>query len=987
MTVEAFFGRLEGVTPSGGGWVARCPAHGDANPSLSVSESGGKILLHCHAGCTAQAVVEAMGLKMRDLFTDDDGAESDGRSEGRSDGGRAERDALGVASRNLPPAEDGKSGGKRDFGKLVATYDYQDAAGAVVFRVERRVKADGKKTFVQLRPDPNNPHGWSYGLSKAGIRRVPFRLPKVIAAAKAGKSLMIVEGEKDVLTVERTLGCVATCNPGGAGKWEKGWGEYFKGCRAVAIIADKDPLTKKSRKTGADELFAVGQRHACKVEAMLRADGYEGPVRKLFMPDVGGEHVKDFTDWVEAVERHGGKVDMAAFQDVINKFPGWPEEWEFGGAELDGLELASKKASSSASSSDSAGSHGEGRFGHPVPRAPGMAQDGWEVDFEIGGGVSVTLRMRGGWSVTEIFARSYATISRKCPNGEVPHDVPPRLKAWSAAIWLLMRGSFFWNADVGRDFEKALYLDRDPETCRLMRVMSNEFFAFVGASARLEDIEPKKGDMAKILGLVKQISVDSVYSQGVVPGNSWMRKNGNIYISNGDTAMCRVSPGKAEMVQNGTDGVVFLRGNTLAPWTLEAGGGVDPIAASPVFRDASWAEACGAMNIRLWLLNLFACHETKPLLLITGLAQSGKTRMARGLKEVLGIRKNGADDSDPLSVEDSDKGREAFWVSLSSGVVEIFDNLDTKVKWVGNDFQSASTGGALKRRMLYRDGDDVVLRSKANIIITSNNPVFTTEGDGGMSDRIITVTLRSRTSSDERGVKSDISTNRGKYMTWIARTLAKVLADTGEVPASVNRRHPDYGAFSIRCGRALGCERAVEMALGAAEAAKAVLPLRNDAIMSEILRVLELQTPPWSMRFTSGDMSRAILARFGDDVDERSRQMFGCKRIGRAMKRYERQLAGVFRCMPSRILDGRTVYEIAGLTASGEVAMGIDGSGISGFHGAVSENSHEGGGEEDIPENGDKTHLTHYTRARPCDSFREGKEEEEKGMEDIEWML
>lgn len=1022
MSIDDFLGRLEGVESTGEGkWVARCPAHDDSNPSLGVAVGNdGRILVKCYAGCTTEAVVAAMGLKMCDLMPE--GKRPKGRRSEKGDGGKAERKALGVrkgaakGKAKAPPAvsvddivkpvaDNSKlpikpTPAKRDYGRLVASYDYQDESGAVVFRVERRVKADGKKTFIQRHPDPSSKYGWSWGLRKAGVKRVPFRLPKVIAAAKAGKSVVIVEGEKDVLSVERVLGGVATCNPGGAGKWEEGWGKYFKGCRAVAIIADKDPLTKKNRKTGVDEPFAVGQKHACKVEALLRADGYDGPIRKFFMPDVAGEHVKDFTDWVEAVERHGGKADKSAFQKVINEFPGWPEEWEFDGADLVGFELASKNASSSASDS-SQGEGGKaqgaseraGRFGRPAPRAPDSSKDGWKVDFDIGGGKFVTLDIKGEWDVSEIFGHCYFAISKECLKGDVPKDVPPRLKAWSVAIWLLMRGSFFWNAEIGRDFEKAMYLDRNPETCRLMRIMSNEFFAFVGAVAKLEDIEPKRGDMAKILGLVKQISVDPAYSQGVVPGNSWMRKDGNIYISNGDTMMCKVSAGKAEMVQNGTDGVVFLRGNTLVPWKLMDGDGDDPIVVSPVFKNASWMEASGSMNIRLWILNLFACHKTKPLLLITGLAQSGKTRMARAIKEVLGIRKNGADDSDPLSVEDGDKGREAFWVSLNSGVVEIFDNLDTKIKWVGDDFQRASTGGALKRRSLYKDDEETVLRSKANIIITSNNPLFTTEGDGGMSDRIITVSLRPRTSTDEHGVDSDISANRDRYLTWIARTLSKVLADTGEVSASVNRRHPDYGAFSIRCGRALGCERDVEVALGAAEIAKAMLPLHNDTIMSEVMKVLEVQSPPWSMRFTSGDMSKAILARFGDDVDERTKQMFGCKRIGRAMKRYERQLSEVFKCLPPRTLDGRTTYEVMGLTAAGEIGLAAVESGKVGFMGGVSEKSYTDEGADGLPQNGIQNALNPlHARAPSCDSSlgeeeKNIREEGDVGIDDLEWRL
>jgi hypothetical protein len=61
--------RLAGVRRSGSGWVARCPAHDDRRPSLSIAEGeDGRVLLYCHAGCATRDVVAAMGLRMADLF-------------------------------------------------------------------------------------------------------------------------------------------------------------------------------------------------------------------------------------------------------------------------------------------------------------------------------------------------------------------------------------------------------------------------------------------------------------------------------------------------------------------------------------------------------------------------------------------------------------------------------------------------------------------------------------------------------------------------------------------------------------------------------------------------------------------------------------------------------------------------------------------------------------------------------------------------------
>jgi hypothetical protein len=46
---------------AGNCWMARCPAHEDSTPSLSIEETrNGKLLVHCHAGCEQTAVIAAL---------------------------------------------------------------------------------------------------------------------------------------------------------------------------------------------------------------------------------------------------------------------------------------------------------------------------------------------------------------------------------------------------------------------------------------------------------------------------------------------------------------------------------------------------------------------------------------------------------------------------------------------------------------------------------------------------------------------------------------------------------------------------------------------------------------------------------------------------------------------------------------------------------------------------------------------------------------
>jgi hypothetical protein len=67
---ENVLGRVELARPRQPGQVsARCPAHADKGPSLSIRETPeGAVLLHCFAGCNVQEIVGAMGLELHELF-------------------------------------------------------------------------------------------------------------------------------------------------------------------------------------------------------------------------------------------------------------------------------------------------------------------------------------------------------------------------------------------------------------------------------------------------------------------------------------------------------------------------------------------------------------------------------------------------------------------------------------------------------------------------------------------------------------------------------------------------------------------------------------------------------------------------------------------------------------------------------------------------------------------------------------------------------
>lgn len=70
MSADTLISKLDKVKRTGKDrWSARCPAHADKGPSLSIRETDdGRVLVHCFAGCSVHEIVQAVGLELSDLF-------------------------------------------------------------------------------------------------------------------------------------------------------------------------------------------------------------------------------------------------------------------------------------------------------------------------------------------------------------------------------------------------------------------------------------------------------------------------------------------------------------------------------------------------------------------------------------------------------------------------------------------------------------------------------------------------------------------------------------------------------------------------------------------------------------------------------------------------------------------------------------------------------------------------------------------------------
>ena len=93
---------------------------------------------------------------------------------------------------------DWKGGGYfngKDDDPIIATYDYTDEGGQVLFR---KVRTAAKK-FWQQHPDGHG--GWVSGIKN--IRRVLYRLPELIEAIATERTVLVVEGERDVNSLHK----------------------------------------------------------------------------------------------------------------------------------------------------------------------------------------------------------------------------------------------------------------------------------------------------------------------------------------------------------------------------------------------------------------------------------------------------------------------------------------------------------------------------------------------------------------------------------------------------------------------------------------------------------------------------------------------------------------------------------------------------------------------------------------------------------------
>lgn len=198
--------------------MVKCPAHDDGSASLHMAPGDKQpVVMTCHADCSRESILEAAGIDWQAFMAP-----------------RVDSDISKATEEIWTPVK-GASG---EWLTASHVYPYTDEEGVLLFEVLRIPEPGGKKTFRQRHPNPEAKSGWEWNTN--GIRKVLYCLPEVLEAKAEGRTIYLVEGEKDADTI-RATGETATTPPGGAGKakWLDDYTEALTGAHVV-IVSDAD---------------------------------------------------------------------------------------------------------------------------------------------------------------------------------------------------------------------------------------------------------------------------------------------------------------------------------------------------------------------------------------------------------------------------------------------------------------------------------------------------------------------------------------------------------------------------------------------------------------------------------------------------------------------------------------------------------------------------------------------------------------------------
>jgi len=269
-----------------------------------------------------------------------------------------------------------------------------------------------------------------------------------------------------------------------------------------------------------------------------------------------------------------------------------------------------------------------------------------------------------------------------------------------------------------------------------------------------------------------------------------------IYMYLGDGKVLKLDGNDREVVPNGEDNILFRPSIWFSSWEYQEKReySLEELAQTFSFEeggDSPFRPEEQQLLFIVFLLSLFlkSVQPTKPLVLATGSPGSGKTSMLRALGQIIV--------GPEFEVDSLDAEREEyFWTAITNSSLVVYDNVDSKVKWLENALAKVATGGRITKRKSHTTNQMVSFKVDCFLGLTSFAPRFRRPD---VAERLLIFWMSRRDAGQrrpERWLQNLIAENRSGFLSEVADHLNSVLGTRQPADDVSDLRMADFASVA-----------------------------------------------------------------------------------------------------------------------------------------------------------------------------------------------
>jgi hypothetical protein len=380
-----------------------------------------------------------------------------------------------------------------------------------------------------------------------------------------------------------------------------------------------------------------------------------------------------------------------------------------------------------------------------------------------------------------------------------------------------------------------------------------------------------------------------------------------LYLFNHKNQIYRISPETIDLVDNGTDGILFLIDPRYQPFEV-----------SEPNKDSSWLDkillskinlASGQLTpdeqrliFTLWFYSIFFENimSTKPILTLVGEKGSSKSITARKVGKILfgeafntSVLGNKIDDFD---------------AAVTNSAYVAFDNVDTAApEWFDNRLSTVSTGQTVPMRILYTTNDLIDVPTHCFLAITSRTPEFRRED---VADRLLIMkTERFKKFKSENKLLTQLMRNRDQIMSEVVCHLQEVvraLRDGKKLNYEGPFRMADFANFALKIAHHAGTGDRLRVILGKLACEQTSFAQKVDPVIDLFMKWVRnnqnnyLTNPQLREALTNLAKSEGIKFVYNHENDNAA--------FGQKMKTLRPELKKIFTIDERPVAHGYTAY-------------------------------------------------------------------------------